>query len=57
MQNNHWTTRDCIGRYRITILSLNFKWLHQTLKVHEYLIISQSSASTADSQVFLVKKQ
>lgn len=44
MQNNH----DCLGiRYRIHSLYQTWKWLHQTIELHEYLI-SMSSADTAN---------
>ncbi|XP_021192437.3 uncharacterized protein LOC110377758, partial [Helicoverpa armigera] len=38
--------RDCLGiRYRINTLHQTWKWLHQTIALHEYLI-SLSSADT-----------
>lgn len=39
---------DCLGiRYRIHSLNQTWKWLHQTIELHEYLI-SMSSADTAN---------
>ncbi|XP_026319410.1 uncharacterized protein LOC113229934 [Hyposmocoma kahamanoa] len=38
--------RDCLGiRYRINSLHQTWKWLHQTIALHEYLI-SLSAADT-----------
>ncbi|XP_045505096.1 uncharacterized protein LOC123701624 [Colias croceus] len=38
--------RDCLGiRFRINALHQTWKWLHQTIALHEYLI-SLSSADT-----------
>lgn len=38
--------RDCVGiRYRINSLHQTWKWLHQTIALHEYLI-SMSAADT-----------
>ncbi|XP_055619574.1 uncharacterized protein LOC129764486 [Toxorhynchites rutilus septentrionalis] len=32
-------SRDCVGiRYRINSLHQTWKWLHQTIALHEYLI-------------------
>ncbi|XP_041781257.1 uncharacterized protein LOC121598446 [Anopheles merus] len=39
-------SRDCVGiRYRINSLHQTWKWLHQTIALHEYLI-SMSAADT-----------
>ncbi|XP_026469072.1 uncharacterized protein LOC113372958 [Ctenocephalides felis] len=38
--------RDCLGiRYRTNSLHQTWKWLHQTIALHEYLISLVSSAS------------
>ena len=32
-------SKDCLGiRYRINSLHQTWKWLHQTIELHEYLI-------------------
>ncbi|XP_053676293.1 uncharacterized protein LOC128726501 [Anopheles nili] len=42
-------SRDCVGiRYRINSLHQTWKWLHQTIALHEYLI-SISAADTNSS--------
>ncbi|XP_052888405.1 uncharacterized protein LOC128296914 [Anopheles moucheti] len=42
-------SRDCVGiRYRINSLHQTWKWLHQTIALHEYLI-SMSAADTNNS--------
>ncbi|XP_055591608.1 uncharacterized protein LOC129743576 [Uranotaenia lowii] len=39
-------SRDCVGiRYRINALHQTWKWLHQTIALHEYLI-SMSGSDT-----------
>ncbi|XP_058055142.1 uncharacterized protein LOC131206566 [Anopheles bellator] len=39
-------SRDCVGiRYRINSLHQTWKWLHQTIALHEYLI-SMSAEDT-----------
>ncbi|GBP11068.1 hypothetical protein EVAR_79739_1 [Eumeta japonica] len=46
--------RDCLGiRYRINILHQTWKWLHQTIALHEYLI----SLSAADTDACYADKQ
>ncbi|KFB53912.1 uncharacterized protein LOC101741682 [Anopheles sinensis] len=43
-------SRDCVGiRYRINSLHQTWKWLHQTIALHEYLI-SMSAADTNNSK-------
>ncbi|OXU29308.1 hypothetical protein TSAR_006119 [Trichomalopsis sarcophagae] len=38
--------RDCLGiRYRINTLDQTWKWLHQTIALHEYLISITASQS------------
>ncbi|XP_055532103.1 uncharacterized protein LOC129722560 [Wyeomyia smithii] len=37
-------SRDCVGiRYRINSLHQTWKWLHQTIALHEYLISMSNS--------------
>lgn len=41
-------SKDCLGiRYRINSLHQTWKWLHQTIALHEYLV----SMSSADKDV------
>ncbi|XP_058119385.1 uncharacterized protein LOC131288477 [Anopheles ziemanni] len=43
-------SRDCVGiRYRINSLHQTWKWLHQTIALHEYLI-SMSAADTNNTK-------
>ncbi|XP_017754351.1 PREDICTED: uncharacterized protein LOC108546653 [Eufriesea mexicana] len=38
--------RDCLGlRYRINSLDQTWKWLHQTIALHDYLISITASQS------------
>ncbi|XP_063548481.1 uncharacterized protein LOC134755802 [Cydia strobilella] len=40
--------RDCLGiRFRISTLHQTWKWLHQTIALHEYLIALSASAADA----------
>uniref|UniRef100_A0A2M4AI99 Uncharacterized protein n=1 Tax=Anopheles triannulatus TaxID=58253 RepID=A0A2M4AI99_9DIPT len=44
-------TRDCVGiRYRINALHQTWKWLHQTIALHEYLISMSAADSNAEKQ-------
>lgn len=44
--------RDCLGiRYRINTLHQTWKWLHQTIALHEYLI----SLSAGDTDACCAK--
>ncbi|CAD6241185.1 GSCOCG00009207001-RA-CDS [Cotesia congregata] len=46
-------SRDCLGiRYRINTLDQTWKWLHQTIALHEYLI----SITASQSDVSLITK-
>lgn len=39
-------SRDCLGiRYRINTLDQTWKWLHQTIALHDYLISITASQS------------
>ncbi|XP_058827292.1 uncharacterized protein LOC131687235 [Topomyia yanbarensis] len=49
-------SRDCVGiRYRINSLHQTWKWLHQTIALHEYLI-SMSASDTDLATVSLNRK-
>ncbi|XP_062535525.1 uncharacterized protein LOC134204740 [Armigeres subalbatus] len=44
-------SRDCVGiRYRINSLHQTWKWLHQTIALHEYLISMTTSDTDAIGQ-------
>ncbi|XP_055703981.1 uncharacterized protein LOC129802291 [Phlebotomus papatasi] len=50
-------SKDCLGlRYRINGLHQGFKWLHQTIELHEYLI-SMTSDYTDNSECAFIGKQ
>ncbi|XP_055693568.1 uncharacterized protein LOC129795996 [Lutzomyia longipalpis] len=50
-------SKDCLGiRYRINGLHQGFKWLHQTIELHEYLI-SMTSEFTDKSDSSCMRKQ
>lgn len=41
-------SRDCVGiRYRINSLHQTWKWLHQTIALHEFLISMSGSYTDA----------
>lgn len=42
------TSKDCLGlRLRLNSLHQTWKWLHQTITLHEYLIALTSSSKNA----------
>jgi len=44
-------SKDCLGlRLRVSGLHQTWKWLHQTIAVHEYLISVISTDSTTESE-------
>ncbi|XP_060804985.1 uncharacterized protein LOC106140164 [Amyelois transitella] len=48
--------RDCLGiRFRINSLHQTWKWLHQTIALHEYLISLSAADTDAHCSKFLLK--
>ncbi|KAJ8945599.1 hypothetical protein NQ314_009124 [Rhamnusium bicolor] len=48
------STKDCLGlRVRLNSLHQTWKWLHQTITLHDFLISLTSSSKNAYSRAFL----
>lgn len=50
-------SRDCVGiRYRINSLHQTWKWLHQTIALHEFLISMSASDTDNHSEQCIFKE-
>nr|CAH7714738.1 unnamed protein product [Callosobruchus chinensis]CAH7755620.1 unnamed protein product [Callosobruchus chinensis]CAI5867671.1 unnamed protein product [Callosobruchus analis] len=48
------TTKDCLGlRVRLNLLHHTWKWLHQTITLHDYLISLTASCKNAHPKSLL----